>query len=199
MTFFRQHVSCFLLKKDISRCCFFAPEKSASAPHQLCAGGRTLSPWDRCLGLKNPLQSGFNWFHGLYWQKPSFALLWETRGERLASGTGPPTLTLLVSLQSSQVRRCNVSEPSRVNPCVIYYCHLPAPQEEAWSQLRLLFFSLRAVLSVSVKRVKLIQESVGSGIFLSQCSHITVVDLVRSQVLNVCTKEADEEVLTYKC
>lgn len=96
--------------------------------------------------------------------------MWETRVERLESGTGPPTrvlLILLISLQPSQVRHCNMSEPSRVNPCVIYYCHLPAPREEAWSQLHLLFFTLRAVLSVSVKRVKLIQEKKVSGLAFS--------------------------------
>lgn len=184
-----------------------AAAPSASVAHQLCAGGGRWAPElaAACsLGLKNSPQCGFNRLRGLYWQKPSFPLLCEARVERLESGTGPPTrllLILLISLQSSQVQRCNMTELSSVNPCVIYYCHLPAPREEVWSQLHLLFFTLRAVLSVSVKRVKLIQEkkSAGPGIFLSWCSHTAVVDLVHSQVLNVRTKEADGEVLTYKC
>lgn len=57
------------------------------------------------------------------------------------------------------------------------------------------------MLSVSVKRVKLIQEKkkCRAWHFPLPVSHTAVVDLVHSQVLNVRTKEADGEVLTYKC
>lgn len=81
------------------------------------------------------------------------------------SGTCTPVrvpLTLLVKRAGdvSARTRLHNNPPSKVNPFAMYYCHLRTSWEEARSQLCLLFFMLSAVLSVSVKRVRLIQGKV---------------------------------------
>lgn len=161
----------FHFKKNISSNLFiFAPEKREKQQRYLRLRLTSSMLGEDAEPLSWLQRIPHSGLHGLNWQKSSFSLLWETRAETQESGTGPPTwvlLILLIFLQSSQVRRCNMSEPSRVTPCVIYYSHLPAPREEAWSQLHLLFFTLSAVLSVYVKRIKLIQEKKVSSLGFS--------------------------------
>ena len=102
---------------------------------------------------------------------------WETQthGWVREGGLDPALVLLILPVRWSVCQRGllsitifpNMPKPSKVHPCAIYYSHLSASWEEAWSQLCLLFCMLSAVLSVSVKCVGLIEEEEEAGVGIS--------------------------------
>lgn len=131
------------------------------------------------LTLLKGQQCGFKWHCGLYWQKCSIPCWDKAKQKKEQSGTcthpDTPHQMISVPVRTPQVYFSNVQKPSKVNPCAMHYWHLPPSWEEAQSQLRFLFFTLSAVLSVSVRRVKLKQKKVAGPLILSHLSSSPVV------------------------